>query len=153
VQEVSDVSRQFLLDFSDSRLGVSQVMRHFQPGCYGTDDEVEDVATNRRDFTIVESRIGPAATTVNFGGVCRFRNRRGDACSRVPVYWRSSANQDLYNSRGVRVMRKNETAVADGVDQLAAVYDQQQGQWRLCDSSFDTTSTTLTAPDIRGLVP
>jgi hypothetical protein len=153
VQEVSDLSRQFLLDFSDSRLSVAEVMRHFQPGCHGTEAETGDVTLNRSDFTILQWDIGPAATTVNFGGACRFRNKAGDACSRVPVYWLSRAKRDLYDARGRLVMRMGETAVADGVDQLAAVYNRDQRQWRLCDSSFDTNSTTFTGVELRGLVP
>ena len=153
VQEISTLARQFLLDFSDSSLSVTQVMRNFEPGCYGTALETGDVTKNRADFTIVESIIGTPATSVGFGGSCTFRNRRGDGCSRVPVFWRSMAKQDLYDSRGRLALRKGEIAVASGVDQLAAMYYPSQKRWRLCDSAFDSGSTSLESAEIMGLVP
>ncbi len=70
IQEVSDLARQFLLDFSSSSLSVDYVMRNFEPGCYGTEAEASDVTDNRQDFTIIESNIGAASTTVGFGGAC-----------------------------------------------------------------------------------
>jgi hypothetical protein len=128
-------------------------MRNFEPGCYGTDDEAEDVADNRENFTILESNIGQPGTSVGFGGACTFRRRPGDACSRVPVYWRSQARKDLYDSRGRLVLKKGEISIATGVDQMAAMYYSSQKRWRLCDSAFDAGSTTLTGEGIRGLVP
>jgi hypothetical protein len=153
IQEVSDLSRQFLLDFSDSTLGVAQVMRNFEPTCYGTPLETTDVTENRRDFTIIESRIGIPATSVGFGGACAFRRRAGDACSRVPVFWRSRAKQDLYDARGRLVLRRGEVATASGFDQVAAMYYPNQKRWRLCDSSFEPDSTSLDALEIPSLVP
>ena len=153
IQEVSEMSRQFLLDFSDSNVAVAQVMRNFEPSCYGTPLETSDVTENRRDFTIIESNIGVAATSVGFGGACSFRRRAGDACSRVPVFWRSRAKQDLYDARGRLVLRKGEVTTASGVDQVAAMYYANQKRWRLCDSAFDPGSTSQTALDIPSLVP
>ena len=37
--------------------------------------------------------VGAAAVTVNFGGVCPFRARPGDACAQVPVVWDSIESQ------------------------------------------------------------
>src|SRR4029453_17641280 len=139
--EIGDLSRQFLLDFSNSSLSVDYVMRNFEPGCYGTEDETEDVTENRENFTILESNVGAAGTAVGFGGACVFRRRPGDACSRVPVYWRSQAKKDLYDTRGRLVLRKGEISIATGVDQLAAMYYSKQKRWRLCDSAFDSGST------------
>ncbi len=153
IQEVSALARQFLLDFSDSTLGVAHVMRNFEPGCYGTAWNSVTSRSNRADFTIVESNIGTEATIVGFGGSCAFRNRPGDACSRAPVFWRSQAKRDLYDSRGRLVLRKGEIAVASGVDQLAAMYYPIQKRWRLCDSAFDSGSTSVEAAEIIGLVP
>jgi hypothetical protein len=153
VQEVTDLATQFLMDFSDSALDVIQVMRNFEPGCYGTQDEFEQVADNRENFTIIESKVGTAVTTVGFGGACVFRNRRSDACSRVPVFWRSRAIRDVYDSRGRLYLRKGEIDTASGVDQIAAMYYPAQKRWRLCDSSFDPNSTSLHAEHVRGLVP
>jgi hypothetical protein len=153
IQEVAELAVQFLMDFSDSALGVTQVMRNFEPGCYGTQAEFEQVADNRENFTIIESKVGTAVTSVGFGGACMFRSRRGDACSRVPVFWRSRAIRDIYDSRGRLYLRKGEIDTASGVDQLAAMYYAPQKRWRLCDSSFDPNSTSLHAEEIRGLVP
>jgi hypothetical protein len=154
VKEVSDLSRQFLLDFSDSSLDVAHVMRNFQPGCYGTADETGDVTNNRANFNIIQSNVGPAQTTVRFGGFCSFRNKAGDACARVPVFWRSVAKKDLYDGfTGQLVLRAGEQTVASGVDQLAAMYYREQKRWRLCDSSFDPGSTSLKAAAIKGLAP
>jgi hypothetical protein len=125
-REVGDMARQFLLDFSDSSIrDVAYIMRNFEPGCYGTADEAAQVAENRARFQIVSSSVGAAAVTVNFGGVCPFRSRSGDACVQVPVLWDSI---DL--STGVR-------GVVRGTDQVAAVYVRSRGEWRLCDSQFN----------------
>lgn len=126
VKEVGDAARQFLLDFSDSSIrDVSYIMRNFDPDCYGTADEAGQVADNRARFRIVSSFVGPPSVTVNFGGVCPFRGRPGDACTQVPVAWDSV---DL--SSGARGSVK-------GTDQIAAVYLRSRGEWRLCDSQFD----------------
>ena len=126
LKEVGDISRQFLLDFSDSSIrDVAYIMRNFEPGCYGTAAEAVEVAENRARFRIVSSAVGAAAVTVNFGGVCPFRARPGDACAQVPVVWDSI---DL--STGVR-------GVVRGTDQVAAVYVRSRAEWRLCDSQFN----------------
>jgi hypothetical protein len=155
VREVSDLARQFLEDFSDSRItDVGYIMRHFEPNCYGTAEESGQVSDNRVNFTIIESKIDPPKTTVRFGGFCSFRNKQGDACSRVPVYWKSVAKRDVYNSDGTLHARAGETTVAGpAVDQVAAMYYRDQKRWRLCDSSFDPGSTSLQALRVKGLVP
>ena len=54
-REVGDMARQFLLDFSDSSIrDVDYIMRNFEPGCYGTADERQQVQDNRADFRIVD---------------------------------------------------------------------------------------------------
>ena len=122
------MSRQFLLDFSDSTIrDVATVMRNFLPGCYGTAEETAQVKENRRRYQIVESRVDAASTTVNFGGTCPYGpHKTNDACTAVPVFWRS---QDMDN-------HNSEERVA-GVDWLASVYNADQQRWFLCDSSFD----------------
>ena len=90
IKEVGDKARQFLLDFSDSSIrDVSYIMRNFEPGCYGTAEEAAQVADNRAGYEIVASSVGAATVTVNFGGVCAFRAKPGDACANVPVMWDS----------------------------------------------------------------
>jgi hypothetical protein len=126
LKEVGDMSRQFLLDFSDSSIrDVAYIMRNFEQGCYGTAAEAAEVAENRVRFQIVSSSVGAAAVTVNFGGVCPFRARPGDACAQVPVVWDS-----IDRSTGVR-------GTVRGTDQVAAVYVRSRGEWRLCDSQFN----------------
>jgi hypothetical protein len=125
-KEVGNAARQFLLDFSDSSIrDVAYIMRNFEPGCYGTADEAAQVAENRARFQIVSSAVGAAAVAVNFGGVCPFRARSGDACAQVPVMWDS-----IELSTGVR-------GVVRGTNQVAASYVRNRGEWRLCDSQFN----------------
>jgi hypothetical protein len=124
--ELDDMSRQFLLDFSDSNIrDVSYIMRNFQPGCYGTATETDQVAENRRRYRILESRVEAASTTVNFGGLCPYGPKKGDACTAVPVFWRS-----------LDMDRNKEERVA-GADWLASLYVADKQRWFLCDSSFD----------------
>lgn len=124
VKEVGELARQFLLDFSDSNLDVTYVMRNFDPACYGTAQEMEDVARNRRDLRITEYSVGTPAVTVRFGGICPIAGRPGDACARVPVMWKSVRIAD----------GRRETARGD--DQVAAIYHRVERRWRLCDSTF-----------------
>jgi ABC-type transport system substrate-binding protein len=125
--ELDDMSRQFLLDFSDSNIGdVPQIMRNFLPGCYGTAEETAQVTENRRRYRIVESRVDAASTTINFGGLCAYGAKRGDACTAVPVFWRSL---DLDHG--------NAEERVGGTDWLASVYVADKDRWFLCDSSFE----------------
>ena len=133
VREVGEMSRQFLLDFSDSTIrDVSVIMRNFDPGCYGTEQETEDVTRNRRDLRITGSTIGPAVVTVRFGGTCPFRSRPGDACSQIPVSWSSVWVRDGSRAPSVR-----------GTDQVAAIYQRAERRWRLCDSQFNGDITGI----------
>jgi hypothetical protein len=126
IREVGEMARQFLLDFSDSSLrDVAYIMRNFEPGCYGTEDERQQVADNRRDVRIVASSVGAATVSVAFDGLCPFRSRPGDACARVPVMWDSI------------VLSTGQRGVVRGIDQVAATYVRARGEWRLCDSQFD----------------
>jgi hypothetical protein len=124
--EVGEMSRQFLLDFSDSNIrDVAFIMRNFLPGCYGTADETGQVIENRRSYRVIESRVEAPSTNVNFGGVCPFRARRGDACTAIPVFWRSLKLND-----------NTEERVA-GIDWVASFYIADKQRWYLCDSEFD----------------
>jgi hypothetical protein len=124
--EVNGMSRQFLSDFSDSSIrDISYIMRNFLPGCYGTAGETEQVIENRRSYRIIESRLDEPATQINFGGVCPFRGGRGDACTAVPVFWRSQKLND-----------NSEERVA-GIDWIASFYIPDKQRWYLCDSEFD----------------
>jgi hypothetical protein len=127
IREVGEMARQFLLDFSDTNIrDVSYVMRHFEPGCYGTDAERIDVEDQRRDYRMVAFSVGAAAVSVRFGGVCPYLARPGDACAQVPVVWDS-----------IRIRDGAHGPPARGTDQLAAIYVPARDEWRLCDSQFN----------------
>lgn len=124
-KELGDMARQFLLDFSDSSIrDIPSIMRNFIPGCYGTKEETDQVTENRRRYRILESSVGEAQTTINFGGVCPYGAKRGDACTAVPVYWKSI---DLDH---------NTTEAVRGTDWLASFYVPATRRWGMCDSSF-----------------
>jgi hypothetical protein len=151
VGEVGDMSRQFLLDFSDSNItDIPFIMRNFQPDCYGTADEISNVNDNRRNFQIIEWRVDPARTTINFGGSCPFPARpapRGDACSYVRTYWKSIAR------RTFDVFKAGDVTTANGIDHVAAFYYRDQKRWRLCDSQYEGDAGSLRAIRVRGMVP
>ena len=137
IREVGEKARQFLLDFSDSSIrDVPYIMRNFEPDCYGTAEEAAQVADNRAGYQILASSVGAATVSVNFGGVCAFRAKPGDACANVPVMWDS---RDL--ATGAR-------GIVRGTDQVAAVYVRSRGEWRLCDSQFDG----IASPAFRGFI-
>ncbi len=137
--EVGGMARQFLLDFSDSSLSPSYVLRNFTPTCAGTNDELKDVTNNRKNFLILSSSIGGAQTTVNFGGHCPNGDVPGDACAEVPSQWTS------------RVLDSGDTRTDKGTDQVTAVYEKDQ--WRLCDSRWKGTCTGAGCGTVRGLLP
>ena len=130
-REVGDMSRQFLLDFSDSSLtDLNYIMRNFGggstcPNPQDVDNEFSDVKGNRRDFKIVSSRIGSASVSTNFGGSCSFRGRRGDACATVPSYWES-----IEVATGLK-------GAVDGNDIVSAAYAPSKSRWFLCASDYD----------------
>jgi len=133
IKEVGDMSRQFLLDFSDTNItDASYIMRNFskarcpQPG--EVDAERDDVVKNYTNFIMQSFHIGPAAVTVAFGGTCPVPNhasKRGDACAVVPSFWDSILRQD------------NIRRAVDGNDILAAAYSTDDQRWWLCSSAYD----------------
>ena len=147
VKEVGDMALLFIQDFSNSNIGVVEVMRNFQPDCYGTSEEAGQVADNRQNFHINSSTVSMSSTTVNFGGTCPFRGKRGDACARVRARWDSTVIRDVAD------LRAGQSTTATGVDQVAAMYYRDQKRWKLCDSQFDPDATSLRAAQIRGMVP
>jgi hypothetical protein len=149
---VGDMSRQFLLDFSDSSItDISFIMRNFQPDCYGTADETSQVTDNRRNYRIIDWRVDPAMTTINFGGSCPFPFRpaqRGDACSYVRTYWKSIVLRNFDGNVA------GQETIANGIDHVAAFYYRDQKRWRLCDSQYEGRDpSSLRAARIRGMVP
>lgn len=127
VKEVGDMARQFLLDFSDSRIDVGEVMRNFDPACDGTREETQQVTANRKTFQIAHSNIGQPSVRIPFGNAfCSVPGRiqRGDACSDTPVHWEST------------IVANGRYQVADGTDWVSAYYRPALKVWKLCDSQF-----------------
>lgn len=138
VAEVSAMSRDFLLRFSDSSVAPLDVMHNFKEGCgaggRGRADELEQVINNRRNFLHVDSSVGPARTTVSFNGFSPFRARRADAWSAVDVFWRS---QCLRKDDTIGCATAGQVGDVRGVDWVTAIYDGSTRRWWLCDSDFE----------------
>lgn len=132
-REVGGMSRQFLLDFSDTTIkDADRIMQNF--GGVGTCPnpievvaEREQVITHYTFFRMLGYRVDQASVTVNFGGSCQTVHgpKRGDACSYVPVMWDSIDTRD--NSREPNA----------GIDQLTAAYSAKDSRWFLCSSDYD----------------
>jgi hypothetical protein len=132
IKEVGDMSRQFLLDFSDSKLAPSYVVRDFWDGCPGKADELDDVTTNRKNFVITSSTIGLASpVSVGFKAGCVVPNRpvrAGDGCAVVQCEW-----HDKELSTGT-------VGTTKGPDYLTSVY--RNDRWWLCNSDFPNGTRT-----------
>jgi hypothetical protein len=137
-REVGEMARQFLVDFSNTDLkDASVVMRNF--GSAATCPVESDISDERRDvinhftnFRMESFQVGQPTVTINFGGLCPFRGRQGDACARVPVFWDST---NL--SSGLR-------GAVRGEDIIAAAYSPTDRRWWLCASDFDGQSVSGT---------
>lgn len=127
-REVREMAMLFLTDFSNSSTPPETVVRNFSTRCRGRADELDDVRDNRKYYVINRYTLGDPAVSVAFRGVCSFRARVADACVRVPVRWE------------VTELATGEPNVAEGIDQVTAIYDRDR--WYLCDSDFDGRSTT-----------
>jgi hypothetical protein len=133
IKEVGDMSRQFLLDFSDTNItDAGYIMRNFSkarcPQPSEVDAERDDVVKNYTNFTMQSFRIGTPAVTVAFGGSCPVPGRaakRGDACAIVPSFWDSILHVD------------NIRRAVDGNDIIAAAYSGDDKRWWLCASAYD----------------
>jgi hypothetical protein len=129
IKEISDMSVQFLVEFSEQKLSPENIIRNFYTGCSGRDSELADVKNNQTYYTINSYTISnPTSATVSFGGTCPFRNKTGvDGCVQTPVEWHAT-----YKPTGL-------TETSKGTDQTTAVY--RSSRWWLCDSDFDGTTT------------
>jgi hypothetical protein len=131
VKEVGDMSRQFLLDFSDTNIkDANYIMRNFgSPAVCPEPDEVikerDDVVTNFTFFRMQNFNIGAPSVTINFGGTCPVRGRLGDACATVPVFWDSIDT------------RNNTRTPTSGLDIIAAAYSRKDSRWFLCASNYE----------------
>lgn len=134
--EVRAMARQFLLDFSVSSVPVDTVMQNFSTTCGGAQSEREDVEKNRCNYTITDYTVGDGTPVVSFGGTCVLDNRvrSADACIVIPVRWVSTTNAGAMSCPVWEGLAPGSTTVADGLDQVTAVYEG--GRWRLCHSDF-----------------
>jgi len=131
VKEVGDMSRQFLLDFSDTNIkDVDLVMRNFnaaacpEPG--RVSDERDDVIKNYTYYRMINYRVDQPTVKVGFGGICQTNHgpRKGDACAAVGVMWDSIDTRD--NSRNPNF----------GTDFIEAAYAVTGARWWLCASDY-----------------
>ena len=130
VKEVGTMARQFLLDFSDTNIkDADLIMRNFGgatcPDLRDVQAERGDVINNFTNYRMLKFDIGQPAVTINFGGACAFRGRKGDACATVPVFWDS-----------VEVHTNVRTPNA-GDDIISAAYSPKDSRWFLCASDYD----------------
>ena len=131
VAEVGTMSRQFLLDFSDTTIkDADYIMRNFKaaacPEPSRVSDERDDVIKNYTYYRMISFRVDQPAVTVNFGSTCSSNHgpRKGDGCAAVGVMWDSIDTRD--NSRTPNA----------GTDFLAAVYAATDARWWLCASDY-----------------
>lgn len=132
-KEVGDMSREFLIDFSTTSIkDWRYIMRNFNrvacPDAGEVDLERIDVENHYTNYVMHNYRIEPASVTVNFGGVCPYLNKRGDACAAVGTFW---------DSTEIGKSRKQTT----GVDHLTAAYSSADSRWWLCSSYFQPTTS------------
>jgi hypothetical protein len=132
LKEIGDISRQFLLDFSDSNLAPSYVVRDFYDGCPGKAEELVDVTDNRKKFVILSSTIGPAdPVSVGFKSGCvvpKYGTRSGDGCAVVQCEWHD------------KELSTELLGTTKGPDYLTAVY--RNSRWWLCNSDFPSGTHT-----------
>jgi hypothetical protein len=159
VKEVGDIAVQFLKDFSDTSIkDVPYIIRSFEPGCYGTDGEIADVARHIQNYSVTAWRVESAVVSVAFGAACSLfpdRFRPGDACAEVRTFWASTANKDVYNEFGEFVIGAGGHTTTSGVDQVVGRYYKDLQRWRLCASDFKGDDPPQTSLKIllSGLVP
>lgn len=141
-KEVGDMARLFLEDFSRQTLAPEEIVRNFREGCgvggEGKENELWDVRNNQRTDKISQWSVGSPRVTVEFGGVCPFRAREGDACAQVRVDWITTCiNETRYDGSRVCTFGVTSHIVAD--DQLTATY--ADNRWWLCDSDIGPNMT------------
>jgi hypothetical protein len=143
VKEVGDMSRQFLLDFSDTNIkDANYILRNFGSTSFCPDpqaviDERFDVTRNFTEYRMTNFGIGQAATTVSFGGRCPVFGSRGDACAVVPVFWDSIE------------IKTGKRSFSSGNDIIAAAYSTSEKRWWLCASNYQIFTVIGARPAMR----
>jgi len=112
--EVSDLTLQFLRDFTTFNLSAADCVRNFSDRCPGKAEEHSQIAANRVDFHIVGGEFH--VDDVKFNSV----RDRANITAPCTFY-------DIPKATGVRER-------VDGVCLLTSVYEDWG--WRLCDSHF-----------------
>lgn len=139
IKEISDMSYQFLLEFSQQS-PPEQVVRNFYTGCPGRNEELTDVQNNQKNFKINSYSVATSfPVTISFSSRCPYQNKSGDGCAQVPVQWKSTCL-----SSDPLVCTKGLTYTTTGTDQTTAVY--RQDRWWLCDSNFNGSATSPYLP-------
>jgi len=139
VREVGNMARRFLDEFSQPQTNKDwrDIMMDFdlaggtcaEPGAIA--EERLQVTAHYTNFVMHNYDIGPATASVNFGSHCAVRNRPGDACVGVPVYWDSTDT------------RTGKRAQTNGVDRLSAAYSEMASRWWLCSSDLVESKGSL----------
>ncbi len=135
LKEVGDMARQFLNDFSNTTIkDWRYILRDFSrtacPDAGEIDLERTDVENHYTYFVMHNYRVDSASVAVNFGGLCSYLGKRGDACASVGVFW---------DSTDVRTNVRKQTA---GIDHLTANYSTADTRWWLCSSYFQPTTSS-----------
>lgn len=134
-KEIIDLGHRFLVAFSEQRLSPEAIVGDFTDSCRGKFAELDQVRDNQRRYKIQEWSVGDRPeVVVAFGAVCPFyapeRLLTGDGCAWFPVRWKSLD----FDRGGVSTDTR-------GFDQVNAVFEG--GRWRLCDSDYKATMTTV----------
>lgn len=141
IAEISAVSRDFLIKFSQSSIPPDQVVAGFWDGCSGKAEELVDTQNIRCEVTHDAYTVGPATSVVIFGGQCPSPNAPfsvpGDGCSSAMVHWETTANPGVLSCPRQRGIVPGQKEVAEGIDFMSLVY--RAGQWRLCTSNYLNT--------------
>lgn len=141
ITEISAISRDFLIKFSQSNIAPDQVVTGFWDGCPGKAEELLDAQNIRCEVTHNTYTVGPATSVVIFGGQCPSPNapftEPGDGCSSAMVHWDTTANPGVLACPRQRGLVPGQKEVAEGLDVMSLVY--RGGEWRLCTSNFLST--------------
>ena len=80
-QQVAQIARQFIEDFSNSTLDANYVLRNLHPTCDGREGEERDITFNRATRLMLGAHLGVPDVTVSPNMVCAVRHAHGDACA------------------------------------------------------------------------
>jgi len=134
------MSRQFLLDFSDTNIkDADYIMRNFKaaacPEPHEVQSERDDVIKNYTYYRMMNFRVDQPAVFVNFGVTWTlFRSKKGDAAAVVGVMWDSIDTRD--NTRTPNA----------GTDIIEAAYSSADRRWWLCASDYNGRNLLTGAP-------